>query len=71
MLKAIAFDLWETLISYPPEAAVAHGRLRLEKMQQLLAERGVASSAERIEWAYRHVWHRCQELYWSVDKDIP
>ena len=61
MLKAIAFDLWETLISYPPEAAVAHGRLRLEKMQQLLAERGVASSAE----------HRCQELYWSVDKDIP
>lgn len=71
ILKAIGFDLWETLISYPPEAALTHGRLRLENMQRILAERGVVSSPERIEWAYRHVWHRCQELYWSIDKDIP
>ncbi len=66
MIKAIAFDLWETLITNTPEISVAHRRLRLDRMQALLR----SSSAERIEYAYRASWDRCQELYWSRDKDV-
>ena len=71
MIKAIAFDLWETLITNTPEVSRQHEQLRLERMERILGERGFSAAAERIERAYRSVWHRCQELYWSVDKDIP
>jgi len=71
MLKAIAFDLWETLITDPPEQSRAQERLRLDRMERILRESGFASEAERIEHAYRATWHRCQELYWSADRDIP
>lgn len=65
-LKAIAFDLWETLITDTPAASRAQERMRLERMAGILG-----MSVESIESAYRHVWHRCQELYWSRDEDIP
>lgn len=71
MLKAIAFDLWETLITDTPEASRAQERLRLERMERLLRDAGFSSTADRIERAYRSLWHRCQELYWSADRDIP
>jgi len=67
MIKAIAFDLWETLITNTPEISIAHRRLRLKRMQALLH----ISTADRIEHAYRASWDRCQELYWSRDKDVP
>jgi putative hydrolase of the HAD superfamily len=70
-IRAIAFDLWETLITDTPELSRQQERLRLERMEQLLAARGFAAEAERIEDAYRRLWHRCQELYWSSDVDIP
>ena len=66
MLKAIAFDLWETLITDTKEASKAQERLRLENISAIL---GTTPAA--IESAYRNVWHRCQELYWSRDEDIP
>jgi putative hydrolase of the HAD superfamily len=66
MIKAIAFDLWETLITDTPALSRAQERLRLERMARI-----VARSPEEIEHAYRRVWHRCQELYWSRDEDIP
>jgi putative hydrolase of the HAD superfamily len=66
MLKAVAFDLWETLITDTPAASRAQERIRLERMADILGR-----PAESIESAYRHVWHRCQELYWSRDEDIP
>ncbi len=71
MIRAIAFDLWETLITNTPEATRAHRRLRLERLERILAERGHDAAAPQIEEAYRAAWHRCQELYWSSDRDIP
>ncbi len=71
MLKAIAFDLWETLITDTPEVSLAQQQLRLERMEAILAGRGFAAAAERIHRAYRDTWHRCQELYWSSEIDIP
>jgi putative hydrolase of the HAD superfamily len=70
-VKAIAFDLWETLITDTPEVSLAQQQLRLERMESILAGRGLVAAAERIHRAYRDMWHRCQELYWSSDVDVP
>jgi FMN phosphatase YigB (HAD superfamily) len=71
MLKAVAFDLWETLITDTPELSRAQERLRLTRMEEILASRGHRDLAEDIERAYRALWHRCQDLYWKEDRDIP
>jgi putative hydrolase of the HAD superfamily len=71
MLKAIAFDLWETLLTDTPELSRAQERLRLDGMERALVARGFVREAERIEAAYRALWRRCHELYWSVDRDVP
>jgi putative hydrolase of the HAD superfamily len=71
MIKAIAFDLWETLITDTPELSRAQERLRLERMEEILADRGFGATAEAIESAYRRLWHRCHDLYWSADRDVP
>jgi putative hydrolase of the HAD superfamily len=70
MLKSVSFDLWETLLTDTPELSRRQERLRLERMERVLAERGFAQTADRIEQAYRSLWHRCLELYWSRDEDI-
>jgi len=69
-LRAVAFDLWETLITNTPELTQRQQRLRLDRLEGILTARGLAT-AERIEHAYRHSWHRCHELYWSADRDVP
>jgi putative hydrolase of the HAD superfamily len=66
MIKAVAFDLWETLITDTPQLSRAQERLRLQNMATLLG-----TSEDRIEAAYKNVWHHCQDLYWSRDEDIP
>jgi putative hydrolase of the HAD superfamily len=71
MLKAIAFDLWETLITDTPELSRQQERLRLSRMEEILRARGQGAVADRIERAYRALWHRCNELYWSTDVDVP
>jgi putative hydrolase of the HAD superfamily len=71
MLKAIAFDLWETLLTDTPELSRAQEGLRLERMERSLIARGFATEAHRIEEAYRKLWRRCHELYWSLDRDVP
>lgn len=70
MIRSVSFDLWETLLTDTPELSRQQERLRLDRMERVLVERGFAQTAERIEQAYRALWHRCLELYWSRDKDI-
>lgn len=70
MLKAIAFDLWETLITDTPALAKQQERLRLSQMERILRDAGCEAIAERIEQSYRALWHQCNELYWSADRDI-
>jgi len=71
MLKAVAFDLWETLITDTPEISRRQEELRLRKLEGVLAARGYGSTAEEIEAAHRGQWRRCFDLYWSVDRDVP
>ena len=46
-------------------------RLRLERMEEVLAGCGFGGTAAAIEQAYRRLWRRCHDLYWSVDRDVP
>ncbi|HEX8253475.1 MAG TPA: HAD family hydrolase [Thermoanaerobaculia bacterium] len=71
MLKAIAFDLWETLITDTPDLSRRQEELRLARMEEILREGGHGAVADRIEHAYRALWQRCQALYWSSDVDVP
>ena len=71
MLKAIGFDLWETLITDSTELSRRQERLRLTRMEETLRSSGFTAEAERIEKAYRRLWHRCHDLYWSADIDVP
>lgn len=70
MLKAVAFDLWETLITDTPHVSRQQERIRLERMERILVERGRNVTPDGVQHAYRALWHRCQELYWSRDQDI-
>jgi len=70
MLKAVGFDLWETLITDTPELSRKQERLRLTRMEEILTARGHGALSARIERAYRDIWQRCHELYWSEDRDI-
>ena len=67
-IRAVAFDLWETLITDTPEQSRKQERLRLQRMEEIL---GARATAERIEHAYREIWQRCHDLYWSADVDVP
>jgi putative hydrolase of the HAD superfamily len=71
MIRAVAFDLWETLITEDSAIGKRQERLRLHRLESVLAARGFAADAARIEVAYRKLWHRCHELYWSADRDVP
>jgi putative hydrolase of the HAD superfamily len=71
MIRAVAFDLWETLITDTPEISRAQERLRLTRMEEVLARRGLGAAANEIELAYRRLWSRCHDLYWSRDTDVP
>ncbi len=70
MLRAVGFDLWETLITDTPELSKQQERLRLTRMEEILTRRGYGALSARIERAYRDLWHRCHELYWAEDRDI-
>lgn len=70
-LRAIAFDLWETLITETRERSREQTRLRLTRMESILTAAGFSGAADRIEHAYRAIWNRLHELYWSEDRDVP
>ena len=71
MIRAVAFDLWETLITDTPDLSRSQERLRTSRMESILTARGYGALADRIEHAYRALWRRCHELYWSADLDVP
>src|SRR6185369_9223118 len=71
MLRAIAFDLWETLITNPPEESRRQKDLRVSRLEKILIAHGYGAVADRLEHAHHVTWTLCQELYWSDDRDIP
>lgn len=70
MLKAVAFDLWETLITDLPEIASKQQDARIEALLEVLVVAGLDTSRDEVERAHREVWHGCWERYWSRDEDV-
>ena len=48
-VRALAFDLWETLLTNPPELGKEQERLRLQRMERVLAARGLGMTSDGIE----------------------
>jgi putative hydrolase of the HAD superfamily len=69
-LEAVGFDLWETLLTNPQGASKKQDARRIEAMLAILSS-SHPCDAVTVESAYRELWHRCHELYWSRDLDIP
>jgi len=70
VLKAISFDLWETLITNTPEVSRQQKDLRVARLRAVLEAHGHGALADRVEHAHRESWRLCQELYWSGDRDV-
>lgn len=70
MLRAVGFDLWETLITDTPELTRRQESLRFGRITAILEGRGELEAAQQLERAYRDVWRRCHDLYWTRDEDI-
>lgn len=70
-LQAVAFDLWETLITDTPELSREHEIRRLKGIGDELRRHGGVVDDETILRAYRQMWSHCHTLYWSRDVDIP
>lgn len=71
MIRAIGFDLWETLITDTPELAKRQEELRIAGVTRVLRETGHERDGAAIRSAYHELWTRCHDLYWSNDLDIP
>jgi putative hydrolase of the HAD superfamily len=70
VLKAVAFDLWETLITDLPEIASKQQEARISGLVEVLGAAGRPSTIEDVARAHRDVWHACWEQYWSRDEDV-
>jgi putative hydrolase of the HAD superfamily len=71
MLKAVGFDLWETLISDVPSIAAQQERHRIDQLRSTLADLGFTPGDGAIDRAHREAWSRCFDRYWRIDLDIP
>jgi putative hydrolase of the HAD superfamily len=70
VLKAVAFDLWETLITDLPEIASRQQDARISGLAGVLSDAGVRTSLDEVTRAHRDVWHHCWGRYWSRDEDV-
>ena len=70
MIKAITFDLWETLIADSAAQNDLRTEYRVAKTAQLLVSAGAAADISGLYAAHEEVWRRC-ERQWSKSTDLP
>ena len=70
-LHAIGFDLWETLLTNPLGASKLQDGRRIAALSAVFNDASIPHDAASVELAYRELWNRCHELYWSKDLDVP
>ena len=69
MIRAVTFDLWQTLITEKPEEEERRRILRYERMLALLNELGKPSTLGALEEAYRACGEWLHEV-WKENKDV-
>ena len=69
MLRAVTFDLWETLIKDVPENEPLLRARRLSEIEKVLRRAGFNPSPEAMERAHREVWLRMDAI-WKSNRDL-
>ena len=69
MLKAVTFDLWQTLILDTPEGLRRVRADRVRGIQDVLARRGFAVDVDAVGLAYDAVGPRL-EVVWATQQDV-
>jgi putative hydrolase of the HAD superfamily len=69
-LRAVVFDLWNTLVTDTPELGRERERARLEGLARALAEAGVSYNPAEIERAYHEAAEELRRLQ-SEGRDLP
>ena len=61
-IKAVTFDLWQTLLIDNPQLGKARMKIRLDGALEALKEVGEGFSEDQIVEAYRQCYHTCHEI---------
>lgn len=69
-IRAVTFDLWETLIADSRVQDDLRTEYRVSQTAQLLLAAGAAVDISDLYAAHEEVWRRC-ELQWHGDTDLP
>jgi putative hydrolase of the HAD superfamily len=69
-LKALTFDLWDTLIQEVPRKNPTLGKIRVKEMHSKLRSYGFDYGLEPLERAYKQSGDYCDEV-WARKKDLP
>lgn len=69
MLKAVTFDLWQTLILDTPEGLRRARAARVRGVQEVLAHHGMPVDTAAVERAYEVAGSRMEAL-WTTQRDV-
>ena len=69
MLKAVTFDLWQTLIQDTPEGLRRARAGRVRGVHEVLARHGMGVDLSRVDEAYDRVGDRMESL-WASQQDV-
>jgi putative hydrolase of the HAD superfamily len=69
-IKAVTFDLWQTLILETEPQEERRTRVRLRLIREVLAANGIEFPDEVLHGAHDEVLDLCMDI-WSTDIDIP
>jgi putative hydrolase of the HAD superfamily len=70
MLKAVTFDLWQTLILDTPEGLRQARADRVRGIQQVLARQGINVDVAVVDRAYDAAGAKLEEVFWSSRRDV-
>ena len=70
MLRAVTFDLWQTLILDTPEGLRRARADRVGGFQQVLSSHGISVEVAAVDRAYDSAGARLEEVFWSSRRDV-
>lgn len=70
MIRAVTFDLWQTLITEKPEEEENRRALRFQRLGEELRALGFDPALEALQEAYQACGLWLQEI-WTEDRDVP
>ena len=70
MLRAVTFDLWQTLILDTPEGLRRARADRVGGFQQVLSSHGISVEVAAVDRAYDAAGARLEEVFWSSRRDV-